>query len=57
MELIYTLVARLSEVQVKTIGDTVTTMETKALFDTLSDPVIKMKSFRHTNSQDSISQE
>ena len=29
--LIYTLIARLKEVQVKAIGDTVTTKETKAL--------------------------
>ena len=31
MTLIYTSVARLTEVEVKTIGDTVTTMETLAL--------------------------
>ena len=50
MALIYTLVARLTEVQVKKIGDTVTTMETKAQVDTLSDPVIKTKS-RHRSTQ------
>jgi len=46
--LTYTLVARLREVQVKTIGDTVTTMETKALVETLSEFLIKMKSRRQS---------
>ena len=45
---IYTLVGRLTEVQVKTIGDTVTTMETEALVETLSDSVIKMKPRRRS---------
>ena len=46
--LIYTLVARLTKVQVKKIGDTLTIMETEALVETSSDPVIKMKSRRQS---------
>ena len=46
MALIYTLGARLTDEQVKTIGDTLTTMEMEALVETFSDPVIKMKSRR-----------
>ena len=46
--LIYTLAARLTDVQVKTIGDTSSTMEMEALVETLSDPVIKMKSRRRS---------
>ena len=42
--LIYTLAAMLTEVQFKAIGDTLTTMETVALVETLRDPLIKMKS-------------
>ena len=45
---IYKLVARLKEVQFKVIGDTVTTMETKALVETLSDRLINIKSRRRT---------
>ena len=48
MTLIYTSVARLTEVQVKTIGDTVTTMDTLALVETLTDSIIKMKSRRRS---------
>ena len=44
MALIYTLVARLTKVQVKTIDDTVIIMETETLAESLSDPLIKMKS-------------
>ena len=43
MALIYTLVTRLTKVQVKTIDDTVITMETEALAESLSDPLMKMK--------------
>ena len=42
MTLIYTVFARLTEVQVKAIGKTVTTMETEAFVETLSDPLIKI---------------
>ena len=35
MPLIFTFVARLTKVQVKTIGDTVTSIETNALVETL----------------------
>ena len=44
--LITTLVARLTEVQVKPIGNKVITMETEAFVETLSDPFIKLKSRR-----------
>ena len=37
------MVARLTEVQVKPIGNDVTTMETEAFVETLSDAVIKKK--------------
>ena len=43
MALIYTVVARLREVQIKAMGDTVTTIETKALFKTLRHALIRMK--------------
>ena len=46
MALIYTLVARLTKVQVKTIDDTVITMETEDLAESLSDALMKMKSRR-----------
>ena len=46
--LIYTLAARLTDEQVKTIGDTSSTMDMEALVETLSDPVIKMKSRRRS---------
>ena len=46
MALICTLVARLTEVEVKTIGHTVTTIEMKELVATLRDPRIRMKSRR-----------
>ena len=36
----YTLVARLREVQFKAMGDTVTTSQTEAFVETLSDPLI-----------------
>ena len=39
-------VARLTKVQVKTISDTVTSIEKKALVENLSDPLIKMKCWR-----------
>ena len=42
MALINTLIVRLTDVQVKTIGDTLSTMEMEALVETLSHPVIKM---------------
>ena len=45
---IYTLVARLREVQVKAMGDTVTTSETEALVETLSNRLIRMKLRRRT---------
>ena len=48
MPLICTLVARLTEVEVKTIGHTVTTIEMGALVETLSDPLMKMKSRRRS---------
>ena len=48
MAVIYTLVARLGGVQVKTVGDTVTTSETEALVETLSDPLIRIRSRRRT---------
>ena len=48
MALTYTLVPRLRDVQVKTIGDTVTTIETEALMETLSEPIFKMKSRRQS---------
>ena len=44
--LVNTLVARLTEVQVKPIGNKVFTMETEAFVETLSDPFIKLKSRR-----------
>ena len=40
MAVIYTLVARLREVQVKTMGNTVTTSERESLVETLSDRLI-----------------
>lgn len=40
---IYTLVARLREVQVEAMGYTVTTSETEALVETLSNRLIRMK--------------
>ena len=40
------LVARLTEVKVKLIGNQVTTMETEAFVETLSDTLIKIKSRR-----------
>ena len=46
MALIYTVFARLTEVQVKAIGNTVTTVETEVFVETLSDPLIKIKSRR-----------
>ena len=46
MALIYTLVARLTKVQVKTVDDTVITMETEDLAESLSDALMKMKSRR-----------
>lgn len=46
--LIYTLAARQTDVQVKTIGDSSSTMEMEALVETLSDHVIKMKSRRRS---------
>ena len=46
--LIYTLADRQTDVQVKTIGDTSSTMEVEALVETLSDHVIKMKSRRRS---------
>ena len=48
MAVIYTLVARLREEQVKAMGDTVTTSETKALVETLSNRLIRMKLRRRT---------
>ena len=48
MPLICTLVARLTEVEVKTIGHTKTTIEMGALVETLSDPLMKMKSRRRS---------
>ena len=42
----YTLVTRLTKVQVKTIDDTVITMETEALAESLGDHLMKMKSRR-----------
>ena len=48
MPLICTLVARLTEVEVKTIGHTETTIEMGALVETLSDPLMKMKSRRRS---------
>ena len=42
--LIYTFVARLREVQIKAMGDTVTTIETKPFVKTLRDALIRMKS-------------
>ena len=48
MALTYQLVARLRQVQVKIIGDTVTMIETKALVETLSEPLIKMRSRRQS---------
>ena len=50
VKLLYTLVARLTKAQVKKIDDTVTTMDTEAFVETLSDPVIKMK-FRQRSTQ------
>ena len=40
------IVARLTEVQVKLIGNQVATMETKAFVETLRDTFIKIKSRR-----------
>ena len=51
MALICTLVARLTEVEVKTIGHTVSTIEKKELVATSSDPRIKMKSRRPSHSK------
>ena len=48
MAVIYTLVARLRVVQVKTVGDTVSTSETEALVENLSDPLIRIRSTRRT---------
>ena len=48
MAQIFTLVARLTEVQVKTLGDTVTSIETEALIKTLSGTLIKIKSRRRS---------
>ena len=45
---ICTLVARLTEVEVKTIDHMVTTIEMGALVKTLSDLIIKMKSRRRS---------
>ena len=42
------MVARLTEVEVKTIGHTVTTIEMGALVQTLGDPLMKIKSRRRT---------
>ena len=42
------MVARLTEVEVKTIGHTETTTEMGALVETLSDPLMKMKSRRRS---------
>ena len=42
------MVARLREVQVKAIGNTVTTSETEALVETLIDRLIRLKSRRRT---------
>ena len=42
--LIYTFVASLREVQIKAMGDTVTTIETKVLVKTLRHALIRMKS-------------
>ena len=50
MALICTLVARLTEVEVKTIGHTVSTIEMKELVAASSDTRIKMKS-RHPSTQ------
>ena len=44
MALIYTFVAWLREVQIKAMGDTVTTIEKNALVKTLRDALIRMKS-------------
>ena len=48
MAVIYTLVSRLRGVQVKTVGDTVTTSKTEALVETLSDPLIRIRSRHRT---------
>ena len=48
MARICTLVARLTEVEVKTIDHMVTTIEMGALVETLSDLIIKMKSRRRS---------
>ena len=48
MAVIYRLVARLREVQVKAMGDTVTASETEALVETLSNRLIRMKLRRRT---------
>ena len=48
MALICTFVARVTEVEVKAIGHTVTTIEMGALVETLSDLIIKMKSRRRS---------
>ena len=45
---ICTLVARLTEVEVKTINHMVTTIEMAALVETLSNLIIKMKSRRRS---------
>ena len=44
MALIYTFVGRLREVKIKAMGDTVTTIETKASVKTLRHALIRMKS-------------
>ena len=48
MALICTMVARVTEVEVKAIGHTVTKIEMGALVETLSDPLIKMKPRRRS---------
>ena len=48
MAVIYTLVARLRKVQVKAMGDTVTTSKTEALVETMSNRLIRMKLRRQT---------
>ena len=46
--LILPFVARLTKVQVKTKGETVASIEKKALVDNVSDPLIKMKFWRRS---------
>ena len=45
--MLFTLVARLTKVQVKSIGDTVTSIETKKFVET-NHPLIKTKSRRRS---------